>query len=98
MGPGMLERGKGESNVVLRKEEAEAGEYPKSQTGVRVLVEGFGFSGCDRDLPGFGFLKPRGWAIRPGFLLPSRLFWSISMCPPVCGTLSVVLGYGCENL
>lgn len=38
MGPGMLERGKGEANesVVLRKEEAEAGEYPQSQTGARV--------------------------------------------------------------
>lgn len=37
-------RGQGEYGV-LRKEEAESGEYPKSQTGARVLVEGFDFSG-----------------------------------------------------
>lgn len=30
-------------SIVLRKADAEAGEYPKSQTGARVLGEDFGF-------------------------------------------------------
>lgn len=47
MRPCMLERDKREAreSVVLRKEEAEAGEYLKSQTRTRILVEDFGFSG-----------------------------------------------------